>query len=465
MSNSDREIVYGNVGLLDIRKATGESVAGITRIENLGLLIYAPETAALAKSLRIGNLGSSVEASPDRKVEMGPMRLNANALRSTAKPLDSIIMGPLLVDADVSVADLEGGVERLIVMGPVTCPDSVVLALQSKTDLQMGPVNSYPAPPYGGELVAISRTFHLNHETLATMKDHSTPIVHGRLVVAEPLPADLVERKVHSLTVLGSALRSPQNAPLLRTLMRDYHLDRLKVLPEGFKVMERALTIDSTFLRFGSVRKLYCCERVTVDRAVTAAEIEQHLDGLRCANLVLAPVALRDALAPKCDLVHDQVLFYAGTLWMEDAVSKLTAERFASLDGVVTLFVDGLLEVDRDVTPGVLNEKLAQVNNFGTITGTPSRWARCRRAWAATVACWSTATQSWTIPPGNGLATCASSPCSSGILRHACRLRTVGTLGRFLRVRVLRPLCAIPRRDNPHVRVSHPVEAATPGVR
>ena len=370
MSNSDQEVVYGNVGLLDIRKATAESVAGISRIENLGLLLYAPQTAKLAKSLSIGNLGSSAEASPDSKLEMGPMRLNANALRSREKPLDSIIMGPLSVDADVSAADLEDGVERLFVMGPVTCPDSVLSALQSKTELQMGPVNSYPAPPAGGELVSISRTFRLNHESLATMKDHSTLIVDGRLVVAEPLPADLVESKVHSLVVLGSVLCSPQNAPLLRTLMQDYHLDRLKVLPDGFQVMERSLTIDSTFLRFGSVRKLYCCERVVVDHAVTAAEIEQYLDGLRCANLVLAPLALRDVLAPRCDLVHDQVLFYAGTLWIEDAVSKLTAGRFAVLDGVATLFVDGVVEVERGVTPGVLIEKLAQVHNFGVITCT-----------------------------------------------------------------------------------------------
>ena len=64
------------------------------------------------------------------------------------------------------------------------------------------------------------------------------------------------------------------------------------MLPDGFQVIERSLTIDSTFLRFGSARKLYCCERVIVDPAVTAAEIEQHHDGLRCPNLILAPVTL-----------------------------------------------------------------------------------------------------------------------------------------------------------------------------
>ena len=370
MSNSDQEIVYGNIGVLDIRKATAESVAGIGRIENLGLLLYASQTAALVKSLSIDNLGSSAEAPPDCKLEMGPMRLNASALRSQAEPINAIIMGPVTIDADVSVADITDGVERMIIMGPVTCPDSVTSALQAKTEFQMGPVNSYPDPPAGGELVSISKTFHLNHDSLAAMKDHSTLIVHRRLVVSEPLPADLAERKVHSLIVLGSVLCSQRNASLLRALMQGLHIDRLKMLPDGFQVMERSLSIDSTFLRFGSARKLYCCDRVIVDPGVTPEEVEQYLDGLRCSNLILAPVALRDALAPRCDLMHDQVLFYTGILWIEDAVSTLTARRLAALNGVATLFVDGMIEIARDVPASVLADKLEQVHNFGIITCT-----------------------------------------------------------------------------------------------
>ena len=254
-------------------------------------------------------------------------------------------------------------------MGPVICPDRVVAALRSRIERQMGPVDSYPA---GAELVSISGSLHLNHATLAAMEDRTALLVHGRLVVSEVLPRDLLERKLQWLNVRGSVLCNEENASLLRALMQD-PLERFTLLPSGFRVIRRALTIDSTFLRFSTARKLYCSERVTVDAAVTTAEIDEYLEGLRCADMILAPVALRDALAPKCDLLNDRVLFYEGDLWLEESSSKLTTGRFAYLDGVATLFVDGALEIDADVAPEVLAGKLAQVHNFGTIRCTPAQ--------------------------------------------------------------------------------------------
>ena len=374
MSNSDQEIVYGNVGVLDIRKATRESVAGIRRIGNLGLLVYAPQTASLATSLSVGNLGSSVEAPAHSKLEMGSVRLNATALRSRTRPISMIVMGPLTLDADVTVTDVEEGVEQLVIMGPVTCPDSLVAVLQSKCELLMGPVDSYPA---GGTLVVASGSLRLNRDTLSSMEDHSTLIVHGRLVVTDPLPTNLLERKLRSLKAHGSVLCSQENASVLRALLQE-QLELLKLVPAGFQLVERALAIDSALLRFSAASKLYCSQRMIVDRAVSASEIEQHLEGLRCADLILAPAALRDALAPKCDLINDQVLFYEGELWLEEASSKLTEERFAYLDGVATLFVDAALEIDAGVTPELLAGKLAQVHNFGTITCTPAQMSALR---------------------------------------------------------------------------------------
>ena len=374
MSDSDQGIVYGNVGILDIRKATADSLAGVSRVGNVGLLLHSAQNAALVNSLSIGNLGSSVEAAPDCKLEMGPVRLNANALRSRTQPIKMIIMGPLTVDADVTVVDVEEGVEQLIIMGPVICPDNMVAVLQSKCDLQMGPVDSYPA---GGTLVVVSGALHLNHDTLSAMEDYSTLIVHGRMIVTDALQKDLLERKIRALKAHGSVLCRQENVPLLRALLQEQP-ERIKLVPSGFQLMERSLTIDSTFLRFSHARKLYCTRRVIVDRAVSASEIERHLEGLRCTDLVLAPVALRDALAPKCDLLHDQVLFHEGDLWLEDGSTGLSEDRLAYQDGAATLFVDGALEIEADVTPELLAGKLAQVHNFGTITCTPAQMSALR---------------------------------------------------------------------------------------
>ena len=127
-------------------------------------------------------------------------------------------MGPVTVDADVSVEDIEQGIERLAIMGPVICPDNVVSALRSKTEQQMGPVTSYPA---GTRLVSIMGTFRLDHDALATLEDGTALNVAGRLTVPEPLPADLLARKVLWLSVEGGVRCHEENASFLRALMPD----------------------------------------------------------------------------------------------------------------------------------------------------------------------------------------------------------------------------------------------------
>ncbi len=374
MSTEDQGIDYGNIGVLDIRAADAAAVRGIRRIGNLGLLLHGPDNAALVNTLSVGNLGCTVEAPAHYKLEMAPVRFDAKALRNRSEPLGMVIMGPVTVDADVSVEDIEQGIERLAIMGPVICPDNVVSALRSKTEQQMGPVTSYPA---GTRLVSIMGTFRLDHDALATLEDGTALNVAGRLTVPEPLPADLLARKVLWLSVEGGVRCHEENASFLRALMPDPG-GTFTLLPAGFKVIERALAIDSTFLRFGAAPKMYVDGRIIVDPAVTSEEIDRSIRELRCAAMIVASAALRDSLAPKCDLERDQVLFCDGTLWLEEGSTELNAERFAFLEGVATLLVEGELTIDEAIDPEILVEKLAKVHNFGTIRCTPAQMGALR---------------------------------------------------------------------------------------
>ena len=369
MSNEDQGIDYGNIGVLDIRAADEAALRGIRRIGNLGLLLHGPDNAALVNTLSVGNLGCTIEAPAHYKLEMAPVRFDAKSLRTRSEPLGMVIMGPVTVDADVSVEAIEQGIERLFIMGPVICPDSLVAALRSKTEQQMGPVTSYPA---GARLVSIMGAFRLDHDALATLEDGTALNVQGRLTVPEPLSEDLLARKVLWLNVESGVRCREENAPFLRALMPDPG-GTLTLLPAGFNVIERALAIDSTFLRFSAAPKMYVDGRITVDPAVTAEELDRNIRELRCAAMIVASAALRDSLAPKCDLERDQVLFYDGTLWLEEGSTELNAERFAFLDGTATLLVEGELTIDEALDPAVLVENLAKVHNFGTIRCTPAQ--------------------------------------------------------------------------------------------
>ena len=228
------------------------------------------------------------------------------------------------------------------------------------------------AGKWNARLVSILGALKLDHDALTTLEDGTALNVEGRLTVPEPLPADLLTRKIMWLNVEGAVRCHEENAPFLRASMPDPE-GRCTLLPAGFRVIERALVIDSTFLRFGAAPKMYVDGRITVDPAVTAEEIDRSIRELRCAAMIVASAALRDSLAPKCDLERDQVLFYDGTLWLEEGSTELNAERFVFLEGVATLLVEGELTIDEAIDPNVLVEKLAKVHNFGTIRCTPAQ--------------------------------------------------------------------------------------------
>lgn len=367
MSNENQGVTYGNVGVLDIRAADEAALRRVRRIGNLGMLVHGPDNGALVDMLSVGNLGCTIEAPAHYTLEVAPVRFNAEALRNRSESVEMIILAPVAVESDVSAEDIEQCIERLFIMGPVICPDNVVAALRSKTVQQMGPVTSYPA---GARLVSILGALRLDYGTLATLEDGTALNVEGRLTVPEPLSADLLARKIRWLNVDGAVLCHEESAPILRSLMPEGS-GRFTPLPAGFKVVERALSVDGTFLRFNATEKLYGSARITIDSAVTEDEVDRNLKELRCAGPILAPARLRDVLAPKCDLERDQVLFYEGTLWLEEGSTALTTERFAYLEGVATLIVEGLVTIHDTVDPALLMERLAQVHNYGTIRCTP----------------------------------------------------------------------------------------------
>lgn len=369
MTDTEQGTRYGNIGVLDLRNADAERLRAIHSIGNVGLVLYGADTRSLVNLLSIKNFGDMVEMPPHANLDMGEMRLDHEALSKRSAPISTIAMGEVIVAPDATPTDVTQGIEGLVVMGSVVCPDNLVGTLRPKIKRMMGTLTGYPA---GCDLAQFDGSMELDTATLTAMKDGTVLLVNGRLEVPEPLPTELLERKLTRIMGDGSVLCAEENAPLLRSLMAG-QLMRTTVVPAGFRVTNRSLTIDDTFLRFSGADRLYCTRRVVVDATVAADRVDRHLRALRCTDRILAPVALRDALAPKCDLTQDRVTFYEGTLWLEDGEATLYAQRLAALDGTATLWVDGELAIDAAVSPSMLAEKLAKVHNHGTIICTPAQ--------------------------------------------------------------------------------------------
>jgi len=367
----ERRKVIGNVNILDLRNATEESVKEYESIGNVNMAIYVPETAHLLHKLVIGNINTTAEVPSDMRVEliMGPLDIGADHFANVAEPLGFLVMGPVTIAPDVPPEALERGLAVAMVMGPVTVPEPLAGIFQSKARLVMGPVRSYPVLEkiHKGRLT-LDRTY------LESLDPASELVVVGSVTIPEGIPAGLIRKKLAVLHVTGRTTCFEPNEGEVRAVLTGTS-GAIRVIPPGFKVIEKQVRITRDLLTSISDRRLFFTKSVEIDPDVDAALFTQKIDGLACEGTLIAPQSLREAVAKVCDLLNTSTLFYEGVLWRIAGEGELHPTRFEYLEGKATLYVSGVLQVDPSVAPSVLVERIAKVHLTGVIECSPEQQA------------------------------------------------------------------------------------------
>jgi hypothetical protein len=356
--------VIGNVNVLDLTRATEASIAAIREIGNVNVLVYSRATAPLVPRLAVRNVNVSVQMEGTPKVTIGHLVIGKEPGREGAGPVDHVVVGQVLVEPDVTSADLEMRLRSLVVVGQAIYPESVRGTLQAKTAQIVGQSMAYPAT---GRLMKGSVT--LDEGLLAGLEEGTELVVLGSLRVPQVLPAQALERKIARLHVTGSVRCPEENAAAIRARLSDGS-GRMVVVPAGYVVVEKPLVLDAALLESLPGSRLYCLAGVQIEADVEAARLDACLEGLVAREMVLCPAGLRGVLAHKCDLLQTQVVFYEGTLWLVSGAERLAPSRFTYLEGKATLVVEGKLTIDAEVEPRVLAERLAKVHNMGLIVCT-----------------------------------------------------------------------------------------------
>jgi hypothetical protein len=361
--------LISNVNILDLRKATEASVAEISRIENVNVLVYSRETADLVTRLNASNVNATVEVPADATVQtlMGQVVISRDYFKSREARPFLFAMGQVIVEPDVPADEIEAGLGGLVVMGQLVCPEHLAGVVQSKASQIMGETVAYP--PFARVKIG---SLDLDEHYLRALDDGTDLAVVGSLRVPQVLPNDLLEQKIQRLFVSGGIKCHAENAQAIQAHLVNGS-GKVKAIPAGFEWVERPLVLDGSLLESLPARKLYCIERVQVERDVTPSALDEHLDGLVSEDMILCPAALRDVLSHKCNLLENRVVFYEGELWLVDDERDLRASRFDYLEGQATLVVLGELRVDRAIDPQVLAGRLAKVHNLGTLWCTPEQ--------------------------------------------------------------------------------------------
>jgi len=362
----------GNVNVLDLRNATEASIAGITRIRNANVVVYSRESMTLLPRIDIGNANAMLEIPSDVNVETvtGQAVIKGDYFKNQEEQLFLLGVGQVIFGSDVPAEEIERGLAGLVVVGQLVCPENLAGVVQSKTLSVTGQTQTYP--PFDdvtlGSLV-------LDERALEAMDDGSQLAVIGSLRIPQVAPNDLIARKLHELYVSGSVLCYEENAAAIRKLLTDPST-KVVVIPSGFKLIDKPLDLDRSLLESIPPSKLYCTERVVVRTDVDPSLLDEKLEKIVCRELVISPRGLKDVLSRKCDLLQTDVVFYDGDLLLYEGDDVLRKTRFDHMAEKATLFVEGELTIDPEVTGDLLIDRIAKVHNRGVIRCTPDQFRR-----------------------------------------------------------------------------------------
>ena len=356
--------VIGNINTLDLRKATAETLSSISRIGNVNVLLYSRETAALVSKINSGNINVSVEAPEDAQVVTGQAIINHEFMEGREKPVFLVVTGQVVVKPEVKPGDVERGISGLVVVGQIVCPEPVLGAIQAKTVQLVGQTKAYPA---SGRLIMGSLT--MDETFLKGLEDGAELVILGSLRLPEILPGELIEQKLARLHVSGGIRVHQANAELIQARLTN-GVRKMTIIPEGYALVSNPLVLDDTVLTALPSSKLFCLERVEVDRSTSPELLDERVEQIKFKDMLLCPAALKGVMSRKCNMLETKAIFYEGELWLVDGGEQLSASRFEYLDGKATLVVTGALAVDDDVEPGVLAQRLAKVHNMGAINCT-----------------------------------------------------------------------------------------------
>jgi hypothetical protein len=239
--------MIGNVNVLDLRKATEASLAGIGKIGNVNVMICSPATSGLVTRLSVGNVNATVTAPDDVMVK-------TNYFSNLKEKILPVCIGQTIFEQDVTAEDIQNGLYGFVAIGQVICPERLLGAVQAKADKLIGQTRTYPALDK-----VLFTSLVIDESTLEAMSEGTELAVIGSVTLPDVLPNDLLERKLAKLFVFGDTQCHAENARAIKTRLMAGS-GSVKTIPEGYEWVADALHLDSGLLEMWVGKKVYGCD-------------------------------------------------------------------------------------------------------------------------------------------------------------------------------------------------------------
>lgn len=364
--------VIGNVATLDLRNATEASISDIKEVRNAATVLYSRETADIARRINFLNVASMIDVPEDAIVRTGQETITADTLNNLTDPVHIVCIGQLNIHSNIPVQNIEQNLGGLYVVGQLCYPENLGPIVQPKIKQLIGQsfVIDSDAEWYKGKLV-------LDEIFLNSLPENSILAVFGSIKAPQILSDDEINKKIKKLQIFGPVLCREENAAALlskvdKSIGKETHKT---IIPTGFRLVEQELVLDEGTVQNLPRRKLFCLSDVRFTSSVTPETVDEHLDELIVKKRLISPKTLQAVVSKKTDVLATQCIFYRGHLMIVDDETTLSSPQLVFLPDELSLIVNGALNLDSDLDPYVIKDRVVEVYNTGFIHGTPEQIA------------------------------------------------------------------------------------------
>lgn len=351
---------FGNIGMLDLRRASEESLAGQSiSAGNVGMALVSPATRHLLGLIQIGNIGNVVEVSDEARFVQGDSVIEASTLGGN--PLNLVVVGTLQVRPDVTPEDLRSGVKALAVVGTVICPAPLEAVLREKLTTHTGILFAYRgAPRFVHGACALTESF------LAQCATGTELLVLGKLTVPQVLPEGRIGERISRISLLGKAVWHEENDTEMRALLESGpNASKVEVIPRGFARVDEILFLDADSIDQYANARLDCREGVIVRDDLNAEDFERAIQALHVEGFLVCPGRLKGAVRDRCRAERTLIVTYSGELEIIEDDGTLLESRFRFAKKKLTVVALGNLSLDPLLAPETLFESVEKAVLLG----------------------------------------------------------------------------------------------------
>lgn len=353
----------GNVGLLNLVNATEESIKGVERIENVGLVLYGKENAHLLTKLNIGNIGSSLEIPAGYGLFNGVFHLDQNYLSSIVEPVFLLVNGIVIIDKNIQADQVQAGQLNLVVNGKVYSPSHLSGIAGKILSKGSGEIETYHGAPPRFE----NGKFTLTNSFLQSIEESLYLVVNGLLTFAEDLNLDQFNEKISKLEVNGKISLYENQESYLYKKTASLTTCKVEVIPSGFEVLGKPLRLNARSIRRFQQKKWYTNKPFIIESDVSRELLTKAIEKIHSTSVIICHEEVEDLVYERLSVIETEVLSYENNFILIEGEEVWSNDQFQSLDQPANFIVNGQLVLDRDVSGEVLRSKVSTLDILGEV--------------------------------------------------------------------------------------------------